>query len=100
MHSRRRVSRSAAFLVLVAALAFAAEAQAQWSAEVALTATGSPDWGAGIATSGDTVHVVSGTSDINYRRSLDQGATWSAPRRLGTGVLHLTDAMVADGDDV
>src|SRR5512141_3037080 len=86
--------------LLALCFAFATGARAQWGAETPMTSTGSDVWGEGIAASGNTVHVIYGTSDINYLRSADQGATWSAPRRLASGVIHLTDALAADGNDV
>src|SRR5512132_814764 len=85
--------------VLMLSLASAAGA-AQWGPETPMTSTGGDVWGEGIAAAGNTVHVIYGTGDINYLRSADQGATWSSPRRLGAGVIHLTDALAADGNDV
>src|SRR5678815_3869234 len=43
------------------------------------------------------VHV---TNEVRSRSSSDEGATWSSNKQLDTGLLHLTDPMVADGDDV
>jgi hypothetical protein len=65
-----------------------------------MTAVAGDVWGEGMAASGSTLHLVYGTSDIRYRRSTDQGTTWTAEEPLGSGVLHLTDPIVADGDDV
>jgi len=87
------------WLVLVA-LCAAGTANAQWSVEKPLTATGSDIFGEGIAASGTTVHVVYGNSTVQYRSSSDQGTTWSGERTLDSGVLHLTDPIIADGNDV
>jgi hypothetical protein len=65
-----------------------------------MTATGGDVWGEGIAATGSTVHLVYGTGEIRYRRSTNEGTTWSADRPVGNGVLHLTDPIVADGNDV
>jgi MYXO-CTERM domain-containing protein len=87
--------------LLAAALVCApVEAFAQWSTEQPLTSTNGDVFGEGIATSGSTVHVVYGNTDVRYRSSTDQGSTWSSECTLDSGVLHLTDPMVADGNDV
>ncbi len=75
-------------------------ASAQWSAETPLTATGGDIFGEGIATFGTNVHIIYGNTDIRYRRSADNGGTWASERTLDSGVIHLTDPMVADGNDV
>ncbi|HEY5943895.1 MAG TPA: sialidase family protein [Kofleriaceae bacterium] len=75
-------------------------AAAQWDVEQPLTQTNADIFGEGIATSGSTVHVVYGNSDIRYRKSTDNGATWSSEKLIGAGVLHLTDPIIADGNDV
>lgn len=85
------------FAVWIACLPTAA---AQWGPETQLTSTAGSTYGTGLAASGDTVHLVYGERPIRYRRSLDEGATWSDEVTIGDGVLHLTDALVADGDDV
>jgi hypothetical protein len=87
----------AAFVMVCAA---AGTASAQWDPEQPLTSTGADIFGEGIAAAGGTVHVVYGNSDIRYRRSTDAGITWSTERVIGTGVLHLTDPIIADGNDV
>ncbi len=65
-----------------------------------MTDTGSDVWGEGIATSGTTVHMIYGTGGVMYRSSADEGATWSNERQIGTGTIHLTDPIWADGNDV
>ncbi len=75
-------------------------ARAQWGPETPISALPGDVWGEGIATAGSTVHVVYGTDEVRYRSSSDEGATWSADRRVGDGTLHLTDPLIADGDDV
>lgn len=75
-------------------------AHAQWSAEMPLTSTGGDVYGEGIAVSGSSVHVIYGNTDVRYRSSSDNGATWSGERTLDSGVIHLTDPLVADGNDI
>lgn len=87
--------------LVIAGIVMAAQtAHAQWSTEKPLTSTGSDIFGEGIATSGQNVHVIYGNTDVRYRSSADNGMTWSSERTLDTGVIHLTDPMVADGNDV
>ncbi len=57
-------------------------------------------FGEGIATAGSSVHVIYGTNEVRYRKSVDNGATWSTERTIDDGVLHLTDPLIADGNDV
>jgi len=85
---------------VLAILLAARIAHAQWDPEVPLTMTGGDIFGEGIAASGTTVHVIYGNTDVRYRRSSDDGATWSSERTLDSGVIHLTDPLVADGMDV
>jgi MYXO-CTERM domain-containing protein len=87
-------------VVLACLVVTAGPAHAQWGTEKPLTATGGDVFGEGIATAGSNVHVIFGNSDVRYRSSGDQGTTWSSERTLDTGVIHLTDPMVADGTDV
>jgi uncharacterized protein (TIGR03382 family) len=75
-------------------------ANAQWGPEMPMTNTGSDVWGEGIAASGTTVHMIYGTDVVMYRSSTDEGATWSNERQIGTGTIHLTDPIWADGSDV
>lgn len=59
-------------------------------------------WQNAIAASGSTVHVVWGTTtELLYRQSSDEGLTWSEDLSLASyGELHLTDPLVASGDNV
>jgi hypothetical protein len=75
-------------------------ALAQWGPETAVTSTGSDIFGEGIAASGSTLHMIYGSGSIRHRKSTDEGATWGAESVIGTGTLHLTDPIVADGNDV
>jgi MYXO-CTERM domain-containing protein len=75
-------------------------AYAQWDTETPVTSTGSDVWGEGLASSGSTVYMIYGTNEVRFRSSTDEGATWSTDKQIDTGLLHLTDPMVADGDDV
>src|SRR5262245_11203907 len=75
-------------------------AQAQWGPETPLTDTGADVWGEGIAAAGSTVHLIYGSGSINYLRSSDEGANWTPSKPIGNGTIHLTDPLVADGQDV
>jgi hypothetical protein len=75
-------------------------AHAQWDDEMPVTNTGGDVWGEGLATSGASVYLIYGSGEVRFRSSDDEGATWSSDEQLDTGTLHLTDPMVADGEDV
>jgi MYXO-CTERM domain-containing protein len=91
----------APLVVLAAMLSFSSRAvAAEWGPETPLTSTGSSVYGEGIAAAGSTLHMIYGTSTISYRRSLDEGGSWSPPMLLGNGTIHLTDPIIADGNDV
>lgn len=92
--------RFTAAVLLGLAVWLPARVHAQWGPETPLTDTGSSIFGTGLAATGDVVHLVYGERPIRYRRSIDEGVTWSAETTIGDGVLHLTDALAADGDDV
>src|SRR5262245_22151755 len=83
------------------ALLFAARvAHAQWGPETPISMTGGDLFGEGIAASGTAVHVIYGNTDVRYRRSNDDGATWNNERTIDSGVINLTDPIVAAGNDV
>ena len=78
-----------------------AAADGPWGPELQLSAASGKIWRWGIASSGRTVHMVWGGDPIHYRRSLDEGATWSADTILSsTGEPRLTDPLVARGSNV
>lgn len=52
---------------------------------------------AAMATDGQAVHVAHGDGTLYHRRSLDQGATWSAWTNLGRGTLYLEDPIAVQG---
>lgn len=52
------------------------------------------------AEGGNTVHVAYGDGTIFYRRSFNEGATWSSPITLGTGRLYLERSICVDSLDV
>jgi hypothetical protein len=87
-------------LSVVVVLLLASNARADWGPETRLTMTNADVWGEGIATSGTTVHLMYGTNEVRYRNSTDEGKTWNADMLIDTGVIHLTDPIVADGNDV
>ena len=76
-----------------------ARAQA-WGPETPLTSGGGDVWGEGIASAGATLHLIYGSGEIRYRRSLDEGGTWSVSNFIANGTIHFTDPIVADGKDV
>jgi MYXO-CTERM domain-containing protein len=88
------------FIGFAVTLLASTAAYAQWDSEMAVTNTGADVWGEGIATSGSTVYMIYGTNEVRFRRSDDEGATWGADKQIDSGVLHLTDPLIADGDDV
>jgi len=55
---------------------------------------------AAIAASGTTVHLSYGDEAVYYRRSLDEGETWSSPVFIGNGFNFLADPLFVDGDDI
>ena len=58
-------------------------------------------WQHAVAASGTLVHFVWGSTDLFYRRSTDEGATWTKDAHLASGgVLHLTDPVAAAGEQV
>jgi MYXO-CTERM domain-containing protein len=87
-------------LLVAVAVTSARAAPSDWDTETPITSTGSDVWGEGLATAGSTVHMVYGTNEIRYHNSTNEGATWSADRKLDDGVIHLTDPIIADGNDV
>jgi hypothetical protein len=78
-----------------------APAEGPWGPEIQLsTGRGGFGWW-GIASSGRSLHMVWGSSKIHYRRSLDEGATWSAETTLTpSGEARLTDPLAAEGSNV
>jgi hypothetical protein len=95
-----KLTHLAAFCMLACLAATAKTARAQWDAETLLTSSGGDIWGEGIAAAGTTVHVVYGTGEIRYRRSTDEGSIWTDETFVGSGTIHLTDPIIADGEDV
>lgn len=90
------MSRTA--IALAAVVLFAAPARAQWAAETRLSSGGGDVWAHGIAATGTTLHVIWGIDPVRYRRSNDEGTTWSADTTLAaSGEPHLTDPIIADG---
>ena len=86
---------------VAAGSAAAPAADGPWGPETKLSAGWRDVWRLGIASSGRTVHMVWGNSPIRYRRSLDEGATWSADTILSsTGEPRLTDPLAAEGSNV
>ena len=71
-----------------------------WSHELPLTQSGTGVY-ATIAASGDTLHFAyldQRSHTVYYRRSSDQGASWSAPVAVGTAdILILTEPLAANG---
>ena len=76
-------------------------ADGPWGPEKRMSRGSGDVWYWGIASSGRTVHMVWGNNPIRYRRSLDEGATWSTDRILARrGEPRLTDTLAAEGSNV
>src|SRR5437588_11412702 len=57
--------------------------------------------GASIAASGPNVYVAWGNGPVYLRRSTDSGLTFSPPQQISSfGVIHETDSLAAEGNDV
>jgi BNR repeat-like domain len=67
-----------------------------WGPEVQVTSDPSDAWYAAIGASGNTVHMARGNGTILYRRSRNEGATWTSAISLGSGFLYLEKPLVAD----
>ena len=85
--------------ILLAVWAGTSTAQAQWGPEKQMSRGSGDVWSFGIAADAGVLHLVWGGNPIRYRRSLDEGATWSEPRELPaalTGDRH-TGRYAPDG---
>ena len=87
-------SGSAALVLGMVLVAIPAVVQAQWDPEQSLATSAFP--AAYVAASGSLVHAIVASDPVAYRRSTDEGATWSEPIVLG-GRAHLNDPIAADG---
>lgn len=81
-------------------LPFSGHGEDQWGTEKKLTTSSNHVWGEGIAADNGVVHVVWGSGQVIYRRSTNEGASWSEDTILDKGWLHLTRPLVAQGSDV
>ncbi|MGQ0722034.1 MAG: FlgD immunoglobulin-like domain containing protein [Candidatus Eiseniibacteriota bacterium] len=89
------------WVLVIAACLGARSALAQWDPERQISAAPGDVWAYGIAASGTTAHLIWGISPVYYRRSTDEGATWSADTVISAdGEPHLTDPVQADGANV
>jgi hypothetical protein len=75
-------------------------ASRSWGPEVQMTSEQSNAWFAAMGASGNTVHVARGNGKILYRRSRNEGATWTSYSNLGSGFLYLEKPLVADHSNV
>lgn len=99
--SRRRILISLAVAALLAAGASTGMVRAQWDPEGQVSAGSGDVWQHGIAATGDVVHLIWGEDPIRYRRSMDEGETWSDDVALvPSGLSVLTDPLVAQGSNV
>jgi hypothetical protein len=53
-----------------------------------------------IAAAGTSVHVARGEGVVLYRRSDDEGRTWSPEKAVAEGTLYLSQPMVAEGHSI
>ncbi len=81
-------------LIILALTVFTVNAQ--WSTPISL--------GNGLfksLASGDSfVHMANGSGTITYRRSIDEGTTWSSPTTIGNGTIYLDRPICMDGLNV
>lgn len=103
---RRSVGRSLA-AVLVCAVGLASRVFAQWEPDVRMTVApgGASMEGRALATSGPVIHLVwqddrSGTPQVYYRRSIDDGANWGAEAALSGDDAAYLPSISADGQTV
>ena len=90
----------AVFAALGGVLIYRSLADAPWSPPVQLTSDTAGQFYA-IAESGDTLHMARGYNSIVYRKSVNEGATWSSDITLAsTGRLYLDRPIIADGSTV
>lgn len=66
-------------LLLVVVAGLARVASAQWGTPTQVSMAGANVFGSAVAASGTTVHLAFNDNGIRYRRSTDEGLTWSAP---------------------
>ena len=79
--------------------ALTSAAAVPWSQPVQLTTDNVGQFYA-LATSGNTLHMARGFGTVTYRRSTNEGATWSADKVLGSGRIYLDRPIVAEGSNV
>lgn len=88
-----------AFATISGYFALTSAAAVPWSQPVQLTADSAGPFYA-LATSGNTLHLARGFGTVTYRRSANEGASWSADKVLGSGKLYLDRPIVAEGSNV
>lgn len=97
---------AAIFVIAVSLFAISVkERQAQtppslWSSPVQLTPSGSENWYHGFASNGNVLHMAHGDGTLGYRRSTNEGTTWSQEINLGPGITYLEDPLAAEGLNV
>ncbi len=72
-------------------------ANAQWSTPVQI---GSTLFCSIAGDNNSTVHVAYGDGNISYKRSNDEGASWSSPIILGSGTIYYDKPIYVDGSNV
>ena len=71
-----------------------------WGTDRQLSAASGDVWYNGIAANGNSVHMVRGDGTVYYRRSLDEGATWSQETVIGSGTAFLDNPITVEGTNV
>jgi BNR repeat-like domain len=73
----------------------------RWEPVIQFTSGWGQKWFYALAGGGNTVHFAQGNNNtILYRRSTDEGTTWSQDTSLGTGRIYLERPFVVDGSNV
>lgn len=70
---------------------------AQWSTPVQI---GNTLFCSVAADNNSTVHIAYGDGSISYKRSTDEGTTWSSPITLGSGTIYYDKPIYVDGLNV
>jgi len=71
-----------------------------WEPPIQLTSGSGDKWFYALAAQGTTVHFAQGNDTILYRRSTDEGKTWTHDVTLGAGRIFLASPFVAQASNV
>jgi BNR repeat-like domain len=71
-----------------------------WEPEVQITSASTDVWYSAMSATENAVHVAQGNGTIFYRRSTDEGETWTSDTVLGSGFLYLEKPLLANASKV